>query len=201
MNIILQNIKSKLFTGLATLIPVMLTFYFLRFLYLTLDEISSPLVKEYLELEIPGVGILFTLLFVYLLGLAVTNFLGKKILLIGERILKHVPLVNTIYTTLKQITETFTENSIDAFQGAVYIQYPRKGLWTMAFISGESKNENETYFYHLFVPTTPNPTSGYFLIIPKKDTIPTGMSIDKGLKTIISGGILAPDLNPLPDIE
>jgi len=107
--------------------------------------------------------------------------------------------VNTIYTTLKQITDTFTKNSLEAFEGAVYIQYPRQGLWTMAFVSGESKNESGTPYYHLFVPTTPNPTSGYFLMIPKTDTVPAGMSVEEGLKTIISGGMLAPDVNPLPD--
>jgi uncharacterized membrane protein len=137
--------------------------------------------------------------FIYLLGLAVTNFLGKKILSIGEKIVDRVPLVNTIYTTLKQITDTFTKNSLEAFEGAVYIQYPRQGLWTMAFVSGESKNESGTPYYHLFLPTTPNPTSGYFLMIPKTDTVPAGMSVEEGLKTIISGGMLAPDVNPMPD--
>ena len=148
MSAVLQNLRSKLFAGLATLIPVMLTFYFVRFLYVTLDKISAPLVKEYLEWEIPGVGILFTLVFSYLLGLAATNFPGRKILSIGEWIVDRVPLVNTIYTTLKQITDTITKNSTDAFEGAVYIQYPRQGLWTMAFISGESKNESGTPYYH-----------------------------------------------------
>jgi uncharacterized membrane protein len=199
MSAILQNLRSTLFAGLATLIPVMLTFYFLRFLYVTLDKISAPLVKEYLELEIPGIGILFTLLFIYLLGLAVTNFLGEKILSIGERIVDRVPFVNTIYTTLKQITDTFTKNSLEAFDGAVYIQYPRQGLWTMAFVSGESKNKSGTSYYHLFVPTTPNPTSGYFLMIPKTDAVAAGMSVEEGLKTIISGGMLAPDVNPILD--
>ena len=87
--------------------------------------------------------------------------------------------------------------SMEAFEGAVYIQYPRKGLWTMAFISGNSQNKDGIDYYHLFVPTTPNPTSGFFLLIPKSDAIPTGMSVETGLKTIISGGILAPKKNPL----
>ena len=103
-----------------------------------------------------------------------------------------------IYTTLKQITDTFTKGSTDAFEGAVYIQYPRQGLWTMAFISGESKTKDGVPYYHLFVPTTPNPTSGFFLMIPQADTVATGMSVEDGLKTIISGGLLAPDENPLP---
>ena len=157
---------------------------------------SGPILKK-INLDIPGLGIILTILLVYILGLLVTNFLGKKIFDIGERLVKKVPIVNMIYTTLKQITDTFTKGSMDAFKGAVYIEYPRKGLWTMAFISGESINKDGVSFYHLFVPTTPNPTSGFFLMIPQSDTIKSGMSVENGLKTIISGGLLAPKKNPL----
>ena len=195
----LNNIRSTTLAGLATLVPLMLTFYFVRFLYVTFDQLSSPLAKKYLNLDIPGIGILITLILIYLLGALTTNFLGKKIISIGETILNRVPLVSTIYSTLKQLTDTISKNSMDAFEGAVYLEYPRPGVWTMAFISGESKDSNDTSYYHLFVPTTPNPTSGFFLIIPKKDTLPSGMSVEDGLKTIISGGILAPKINPLND--
>jgi len=197
MNSITKYFKSKLFAGIATLLPLYLTFFVIKFLFNTLEEISGPLLKK-LHIDIPGLGIILTVILVYILGILVTNFLGRKIFAIGEKIVKKVPIVNIIYTTLKQITDTFTKGSTEAFEGAVYIQYPRKGLWTMAFISGESKTSQGEAFYHLFVPTTPNPTSGFFLMIPQKDTIPTGMSVEKGLKTIISGGLLAPKENPLP---
>lgn len=197
MNSITKYFKSKLFAGIATLLPLYLTFFVIKFLFNTLEEISGPLLKK-LHIDIPGLGIILTVILVYILGILVTNFLGRKIFAIGEKIVKKVPIVNIIYTTLKQITDTFTKGSTEAFEGAVYIQYPRKGLWTMAFISGESKTNQGEAFYHLFVPTTPNPTSGFFLMIPQKDTIPTGMSVEKGLKTIISGGLLAPKENPLP---
>jgi uncharacterized membrane protein len=197
MNSITKYFKSKLFAGIATLLPLYLTFFVIKFLFNTLEEISGPLLKK-LHIDIPGLGIILTVILVYILGILVTNFLGRKIFTIGEKIVKKVPIVNIIYTTLKQITDTFTKGSTDAFEGAVYIQYPRKGLWTMAFISGESKTSQGEAYYHLFVPTTPNPTSGFFLMIPQKDTIPTGMSVEKGLKTIISGGLLAPKENPLP---
>ncbi len=197
MNSITKYFKSKLFAGIATLLPLYLTFFVIKFLFNTLEEISGPLLKK-LHIDIPGLGIILTVILVYILGILVTNFLGRKIFTIGEKIVKKVPIVNIIYTTLKQITDTFTKGSTEAFEGAVYIQYPRKGLWTMAFISGESKTSQGEAYYHLFVPTTPNPTSGFFLMIPQKDTIPTGMSVEKSLKTIISGGLLAPKENPLP---
>ena len=158
---------------------------------------SRPILYKF-GLKIPGLGIVLTILLIFFLGVLVTNFLGRKIFNIGERIVKKVPVVNTIYSTLKQITETFTKGTSDTFQGAVYIQYPRQGLWTMAFISGESKTKDGIPYYHLFVPTTPNPTSGFFLMIPQADAVPTGMSVEDGLKTIISGGMLAPEENPLP---
>ena len=197
MSPIIQNLKSKIFAGIAALFPIYLTYIVLKFLFVTLEKISAPMLKK-IEFEIPGLGILLTLILIYLLGLVVTNFLGRKIFNLGERILTKVPIVNTIYTTLKQITDTFTKGTAETFEGAVYIQYPRKDLWTMAFISGESTSKEGVSYYHLFVPTTPNPTSGFFLMIPRADTIPTGMSVEEGLKTIISGGMLAPDENPLP---
>lgn len=197
MNSIIKYFKSKLFAGLATLLPLYLTFFVIKFLFNTLEEVSVPILNKF-NIDIPGLGIFLTIILVYILGILVTNFLGRRIFSIGEKIVKKVPIVNIIYTTLKQITDTFTKGSTEAFEGAVYIQYPREGLWTMAFISGDSETEKGEKYYHLFVPTTPNPTSGFFLMIPQKDTIPTGMSVEKGLKTIISGGLLAPKKNPLP---
>ena len=197
MNSITQNIRSKLFAGIATAIPLFLTYFLLKFLFQTLDDMSTPILDKF-GIEIPGLGILLTLVLIFSLGALVTNFLGRKIFDLGERIVKRVPIVNTIYSTLKQITDTFTKGTSDTFEGAVYIQYPRQGLWTMAFISGQSKTKDGVAYYHLFVPTTPNPTSGFFLMIPQSDAVPTGMSVEEGLKTIISGGMLAPEENPLP---
>ena len=197
MNSITQNFKSKLFAGIAILLPLYLTFIVIKFVFVSLEEISEPLLNK-LGLNIPGLGIILTIILIYILGLLMTNFLGRKIFNLGENIVKKVPIVNIIYTTLKQITDTFTKDSNDTFKGAIYIQYPRRGLWTMAFISGESKSKEGIAYYHVFVPTTPNPTSGFFLVVPQSDSIATDMSVEEGLKTIISGGLLAPKKNPLP---
>ena len=197
MNSITQNFRSKLFAGLATLLPLYFTFIVVKFLFISLEETSGPLLKK-LGFNIPGLGIILTIILIYILGLLVTNFLGKKIFKLGEKVVKKVPVVNIIYSTLKQITDTFTKGSKDTFKGAIYIQYPRRGLWTMAFISGESISKEGVAYYHVFVPTTPNPTSGFFLLVPQSDSVKTGMSVEDGLKTIISGGLLAPQQNPLP---
>ena len=197
MNSITQTFRAKLFAGVATLLPLYLTYVVIRFLFESLEKMSGPILKQF-GLGIPGLGIILTIILIYLLGIIVTNFLGRKIFDIGESIVKRVPIVSMIYTTLKQITDTFTKGTTDAFEGVVYIQYPRQGLWTMAFISGKSKNKDGIPFFHIFVPTTPNPTSGFFLLIPQADAISTGMTVEEGLKTIISGGLLAPSKNPLP---
>jgi len=149
MNSIYKNFRTKLFAGLATLLPLYLTYVVLKFLFESLEKISVPILIKF-GLYIPGLGILLTIVLIYLLGIIVTNFLGKKVFNIGENLVKKVPIVNTIYTTLKQITDTFTKGTTDAFEGVVYIEYPRKGLWTMAFISGESKSQDEIFYYHLF---------------------------------------------------
>lgn len=196
MNSLIQNLRSKLLTGIITLLPLYLTYIVLKFFFKTLNDISEPILNR-LNIEIPLLGIFLTLLLVLSIGIAVTNFLGRKFFEIGEKIVKKVPLVSSIYYSIKQILDTITNSSTDEFKGTVYIQYPRKGLWTMAFISGESISESGKTFFHLFVPTTPNPTSGFFLMIPKEDAIESNMSVEDGLKTIISGGLLAPKLNPL----
>tara|TARA_B100001758_G_scaffold95074_1_gene81210 strand:+ start:700 stop:1293 length:594 start_codon:yes stop_codon:yes gene_type:complete len=197
MNSITQTFRAKLFAGVATLLPLYLTYVVIRFLFESLEKMSGPILKQF-GLGIPGLGIILTIILIYLLGIIVTNFLGRKIFDIGESIVKRVPIVSMIYTTLKQITDTFTKGTTDAFEGVVYIQYPRQGLWTMAFISGKSENKDGIPYFHIFVPTTPNPTSGFFLLVPQADTISTGMTVEEGLKTIISGGLLAPSKNPLP---
>ena len=198
MNSFIKNIKTKFIAGFVALIPIVLTFYVFRFVYTLMNQMFNPIVKKYLNIEIPFSGIFVIIISIYLLGLIVTNLIGKKILNMGELILKKVPLVSTIYITLKQITNTLALNTNHSFEGTVYIEYPKKDLWTIAFISGSSKNSIGVEYYNLFVPTTPNPTSGFYIVIRKNKTIPTGISVEESLKTIISGGILAPKFNPIP---
>ena len=187
----ISHFRRRIFTGLLAIVPVVLTFYILKVVFTLLDNLTSPIFKR-MDIYIPGLGILLTLLLVYLLGIFVTNVLGKRFLHWLETLIKNIPLVNTIYNTIKQIIQAFTGTAEKKFQSVVFIEYPRKDLWTLAFVTGESKNEKDVEFYHLFVPTTPNPTSGVFIIIPKKDSIETELNVEEALKSVISGGMLAP---------
>lgn len=186
-----QSIKTRIFAGLLAIVPIAVTFWILKFLFTFLDSLASPFLKK-VGIEIPGLGIILTLLFIFVLGLFITNVLGKTLFNWGEKILAKLPIVNTIYNTIKQITSAFSGSTVKSFEQVIFIQYPREGLWTMCFVTNQSKNENGDTFYHVFVPTTPNPTSGVFIVIPKKDAIHPDISVEDGLKAIISGGILDP---------
>ncbi|NQV36429.1 MAG: DUF502 domain-containing protein [Candidatus Marinimicrobia bacterium] len=191
MNNVAQNIRRKLLTGFFAMAPIALTLYILKLMFSFLDKLTSPILRQF-NVEIPGLGILLTLILLFMLGVLVTNVLGRTLLVYSEKIISAIPLVKTIYKTVKQITQALSGTSGRSFQKVVYVEYPRRDLWTLAFVTGDSVNENGVEFYHLFVPTTPNPTSGVFILVPKTDTIEAGMSIENGLKTIISGGMLAP---------
>ena len=142
-------------------------------------------------------GFILTILFIYIVGILVSNVLGKRVYLWIEAILSRIPIVNAVYRTIKQITTSISAPERQAFKKVVFIEYPRKGIWTLTMVTGESTTKKGEKFYHIFVPTTPNPTSGYMLYIPQKDTQKTDLSIEEGLKIIISGGMLAPNKNQL----
>ncbi|MEC7622514.1 MAG: DUF502 domain-containing protein [Candidatus Neomarinimicrobiota bacterium] len=184
-----QIIKRRIFAGLIALMPIMATYWIIKLLFEFLDRLAQPLLAV-IGIQIPGLGIILTILFIFIIGLFVTNVLGRTILKWSEIIVARVPIVSTIYNSIKQITGAFSGSTAKSFQRVILIEYPRRNLWTMAFVTNESKNKKGDIFYHLFVPTTPNPTSGVFIIVPKKDAIHPNISVESGLRTIVSGGII-----------
>lgn len=197
MSHIFKHLRGKIVAGLVTVAPILATVWILTVLFNFFDGFAAPLLDSLLPIHIPGLGVIIALIFMYLLGILVTNFLGKKIVSIGEAILRKIPLANTIYGTAKQITQSVSGASNKAFKKAVLINYPRSGLWTIAFVTGDSIDGNGVSYYHLFVPTTPNPTSGVMVIIPKSDVVDSNLSVEEALKTIISGGMLGPKVNEI----
>lgn len=147
-------------------------------------------------IKIPGLGVLLTLALIMLVGFLGTNYLGKKLIGYGEYIMEKVPVVSSVYKTIKQIIDTIGAKDKNAFQRVVLIEYPRKGLWALAFVTGETEGEvqhkTSEELINLFLPTTPNPTSGFLLMVPREDTIPMDMTVEEGIKTIISAGVITP---------
>ncbi len=189
--------KRITLAGLFAIVPLALTFYIIKIIIVFLDQLTAPIMAR-INFEIPGFGLILTLLIIFALGIFVTNVLGRRLFSWGERLISSIPLVKNIYNTLKQITNAFSgATQTENYQRVLYIQYPRKELWTICFVTGESVDGSGEEYYHVFVPTTPNPTSGVFIIIPKKDAIEADLSVEEGLKAVISGGLLAPEQSPL----
>ncbi len=197
-----KSTKHYLITGLLSILPIALTYWIILKLFQFFSNPGAKIVaiifKKHVPQYIPELaGFILTISFIYLTGLLISNVLGKQIYVWLENILSRIPFVNTVYRTIKQITSHLSGPNRQAFKKVVFIEYPRRGIWTIGMVTGESRNESGQFYYHIFVPTTPNPTSGYLLYIPKKDTRRTEMSIEEGMKIIISGGMLAPETNIL----
>lgn len=186
-----QNFRKKILAGLFAAAPLALTYYILVTTFKFLDKLAGAMLK-YFGVTLPGLGFLLMIIIVYSLGVLVTTVLGNKMFSIAESVLTRLPIVKTVYNTIKQLTQAFSGTSNKTYKQVVYVEYPRSRAWTMAFVTGTSENSEGLEFYHLFVPTTPNPTSGFFIMVPKEDTRKTSLSVEQGLKAIISGGLLAP---------
>ncbi len=197
----LKIARSKIITGLITLAPVAATIWVLQFLFNFFDGMAAPLVERVLGVPIPGLGLIVSFIAIFFLGIMVTNFLGKKLIQWGESMLQRVPIAKSVYGTIKQITQTLGGTGNRAFKRTVLIEYPRKGMWSLAFVTGNSVDHNGTKYIHIFLPTTPNPTSGYMLILPETDSIDAQMTVEEGMKTIISGGMIAPEKNQIRSTE
>ena len=189
-------------TGLLILVPLAITLWVLNLIIGTMDQSLLLLPERWrpeavVGFHIPGLGTILTLLIIFLTGLATRNFIGKHVVLAWEAIVIRIPVVNTIYSSVKQVSDTLFSSSGNAFRKALLVEYPRKGCWTIAFLTGvpggDVKNHLEGDYVSLYVPTTPNPTSGFFLMVPRADTIELDMTVDAALKYIVSMGVVAPD--------
>jgi uncharacterized membrane protein len=193
--------KKYFITGLLVLVPLFITLWVLHTLINTMDQslLLLPMAwrpKNLFGIEIPGIGALLTLLIIFFTGLVATNFFGRQLILLWESMLSRVPFVKSIYSSVKQVSDTLFSDSGNAFRKALLIEYPRQGTWTIAFLTGKPggdvTNHLQGEYVSVYVPTTPNPTSGFFLMLPKKDVIELDMSVDAALKYIISMGTVAP---------
>tara|TARA_B100000700_G_C14772309_1_gene727322 strand:+ start:193 stop:786 length:594 start_codon:yes stop_codon:yes gene_type:complete len=194
--------KNYFLTGLFSIIPIAITFTIIRWLF----QFFSKPGKKIIDTILPSaesvvieniIGFVLTFLFIYFMGLIISNVLGRRLYSFFEKLLSKIPLVSYIYNTIKQITETLSVSQKQAFKKVIYIEYPKDDIWTIALVTGESKSKNGDDYYQVFVPTTPNPTSGFMLYLKKNDIRETNMSVDEGLKIIISGGMLAPKTNEI----
>ena len=197
----MSALRKWLFTGLLVIVPGVITIAVLNWIVGTLDQTLQilPLAwhpDKVLGFPIPGFGVLLTLLILLVVGATASNFAGRKLVQWGDRLVSRIPVVRSIYSSVKQVSDTLFSESGNAFRTAVLVQWPREGVWTVAFITGTPGGEVAAYlrdeFVSVYVPSTPNPTGGYFVMVRKSDCVELDMSVDAALKYIISMGVVAP---------
>lgn len=193
--------KKYLITGLLIWIPLVITIWVLKLVVDTLDQSLLLLPEQwrtegFLGVHIPGLGVILTLVIVFVTGVFATNFFGAQLVRVWHGILHRIPVVNSIYSSVKQISDTLFSSSGQAFRKALLVQWPREGMWTIAFLTGVPGGDVTQHlqgdYVSVYVPTTPNPTGGYFVMLARKDVIELDMTVDAALKYIISMGVVAP---------
>ncbi|WP_036665796.1 DUF502 domain-containing protein [Paludibacterium yongneupense] len=202
MSQIRMTLKGYLVTGLLLWLPVAITLWVLHLIVSTLDLTMNllPLAwrpDNWLGLRIPGLGALFAVLVVLGTGMLTANVLGQRLLKFWHGLISRTPVVKTIYNSVKQVSDTVLSESGQAFRHALLVQFPHQGAWCIAFQTGKPADEvarliGDEEFVSVYVPTTPNPTSGYFIMVAKSDTRELDMSVDDALKYVISMGVVAP---------
>lgn len=200
-----QLIKRYFITGLLIWVPLVITGWVLSLIISTLDQSlrllpASVHPENLVGFPIPGAGAVLTLAMILLTGLLAANFIGQKLVLWWEKLLTSIPVVNSVYNSVKQVSDTLFSPNGNAFRKAILVRYPHQNSWTIAFLTGrpggDVVNHLDGEYVSVYVPTTPNPTSGFFLMMPTKDVVELEMTVDEALKYIISMGVVAPPPHP-----
>lgn len=200
------KIKKIFLTGIVAIIPIIISIYIFFFLLGVIDNFLNIIPARIhpdrlLGFHIPGLGVIFTFLLIFLTGLFTQSYIGGRLLKAGDRLLNHIPLFRSIYQPTKQVVDSLFSDKSRNFRGVVLVEFPRKGVYTLGFVTGDTQGEadrkTEGRCINVFVPTTPNPTSGYYLMMPEKEVIHMDMTVEEAIKIIISSGLVGPqkDIN------
>jgi len=194
-------LRKWLFAGLLVIVPLFVTLAVLKWIIDTLDQTLWLLPEDWQSWltmhKIRGLGVLFTLAILLVVGAVASNFIGKRLLGWGDAVVRRIPVVRSIYSSVKQVSDTLFSENGNAFRTAVLVQWPREGVWTIAFVTGTPGADVVEHlgggdFLGVYVPTTPNPTGGYFVMLKRSDCIELKMSVDDALKYIVSMGVVVP---------
>ncbi|MCE2482031.1 MAG: DUF502 domain-containing protein [Alphaproteobacteria bacterium] len=199
---LLRRLRTYFLTGIIATAPIGLTLYLAWVLVKFVDRQVTPLIpapyhpSTHLPIDIPGVGLIVAIVLLTLIGFVTANVLGRQVVAMGERIVDRMPVIRSVYGALKQIFETVLTQSSRSFREVVLIEYPRRGIWAIGFVTSATQGEiqalKEDRLVNVFLPTTPNPTSGFLLFVPRADLVTLHMTIEEGIKMVISGGIVTP---------
>jgi uncharacterized membrane protein len=197
-------VKKYFITGLLIWVPLVITIWVLLLVVDTLDQTLLLLPPDWrpehwLGVHVRGMGVVLTVLIVFVTGVLAANFIGQRLVRVWNGLLHRIPFFSSVYSSVKQVSDTLFSSQGEAFRKALLVQWPRPGMWTIAFLTGVPGGDVATHlrgdYVSIYVPTTPNPTGGYFAMLPRADVIELDMSVDDALKYIISMGVLTPDGN------
>jgi uncharacterized membrane protein len=191
------RLRRHLTAGLLVLVPVIVTAAVVAFLFNLIDGWSRPLTRHLFGRELPGVGIALTVVLVWLVGLLSTNFVGKKFLEVFERLLENLPLVKSVYSASKQLVDAFSPKGRGSFRRVVLVEFPKKGTFALGFVTGGGLGALGDGIASVYVPTAINPTSGFVVFVPESEIVDAGLTVEEGIKLVVSGGVVGP--RQLPD--
>ncbi len=189
--------RTYFITGLLVTLPLGLTYWILKVLLQSMERLIGNPIQRYFEIYIPGMGIILLVCLILLIGIFARNLIGRKLGNLGERLLDKIPLVRPVYRFVKHLVNTIFMQGQQNFKGVVLVEYPRRGIYSIGFVTSEVrgvvKEVTDLDMVNVFLPTTPNPTSGFYLIFPKEDVTFLDLSIEEGAKIIISAGMVSPE--------
>jgi uncharacterized membrane protein len=183
-----KKLRTQFITGILVVVPIGAAILILRWLFFTFDNLLQPVAKSLLGYTIPGLGLVIIVVLIYLAGVVATNVIGRRLIRYGESLLARVPLFRYLYTGIKQILQSFATPREGGFLQVVLVEFPKKGMRAIGFVTSESSVESGEKLFSVFIPTSPNPTSGYLEIVKENDIIKTNISIDDALKMVLSAG-------------
>ncbi|PLY12335.1 MAG: hypothetical protein C0624_00975 [Desulfuromonas sp.] len=196
---LINHLKNKLMAGLLVIIPIGITLFILRFMFDMADGVLAPWLRQGAsrvlgeEIYVPGLGMVTGLMVLYLTGLLVSNVFGKAIMTGLDSLSLRIPVVKSVYSFSKQVMQIFSRSGQESFRRAVYIEFPLAGTFSIAFVTNTVYAESGKKYYTCFIPTSPNPTGGYVLILPEERVFSTTFGVEEAMKIIMSGGVVAPD--------
>jgi uncharacterized membrane protein len=189
-----RHVRKSIFSGLLIIVPLVITILVLKAIFSFLDSLLLPYLQPRLGYWVPGIGIIITFLAIYFIGLMVTNFIGRKLVNKGELLLLKIPIAKSIYGSVKQIIETFSFKEDQSGKKVVMVEYPKENVWAIGLVNGEIEHpDNGENLYNILIIASINPTSGFFVLVPKNKVIQLDLSVEDAMKWIVSGGIVSPD--------
>ncbi len=187
-----RTLRNQFVEGLLVILPLGATILILVWIFSTIDNVLQPIIRAIWERTIPGVGFVATILLIYLTGVITNNFIGKKLVHYGESLLRKVPVVRPLYTGIKQILESFSEPSKTGFMQVVLVEFPRKGMMAIGFITNEVTSSSGERLLSILIPTAPNPATGFLQLMKEEEVVRTRISVDDAIKMIVSAGRITP---------